>query len=186
VGKGHSSLPRLVGCPMCGHFFDPVENEACGSCPAHGGCSLICCPVCGYSSVDPARSRLVGLGSRLRTRCRARFRGHRGKGAMTLADAPRGTRVRINELAGLSSERRHQLQAYGLTPGGIVEIVQQSPVTVVKVDHLDLAFESVIARGIRVEPVARESGDGRMKNGKEIFDPSRVRQRHRGRRAWHR
>lgn len=77
---------------------------------------------------------------------------------MTLADVPPGSRARIDTLDGLSASRCHQLQAYGLAPGRWVKVVQQSPVTVVRIEHLDLAFESDIARGIRVEAAAPSSG----------------------------
>jgi Fe2+ transport system protein FeoA len=63
--------------------------------------------------------------------------------------------VRIEALDGLSEGRCHQMQAYGLAPGRSVKVVQQSPVTVVRVEHLDLAFESDIARGIHVEAAPR-------------------------------
>jgi Fe2+ transport system protein FeoA len=76
---------------------------------------------------------------------------------MTLADVPPGSRARIDVLDGLSASRCHQLQAYGLAPGRWVKVVQQSPVTVIRVEHLDLAFESDIARGIRVEVAATDS-----------------------------
>jgi Fe2+ transport system protein FeoA len=70
---------------------------------------------------------------------------------------PPGSRVRIEALDGLSTGRCHQMQAYGLAPGRWVKVVQQSPVTVVRVEHLDLAFESAIAHGIRVETTAIDS-----------------------------
>jgi hypothetical protein len=44
---------------MCGTLFDPGEHAACQSCPLVKGCNLVCCPVCGYETVDPERSRLV-------------------------------------------------------------------------------------------------------------------------------
>lgn len=46
-------------CPVCGHRFDPVVHGACCACPLHQGCNLLCCPDCGYQTVDPTRSRLA-------------------------------------------------------------------------------------------------------------------------------
>jgi hypothetical protein len=134
---------------MCGSRFDTDQMRACETCPMHKGCALVCCPECGYSTIDPRRSQLVGAGSGLVRRLRRRHRGGRN-GPLTLADVPAGSRVRVEELSGLPLESRHQLQAYGLAPGRLVEIVQQLPVTVVRVDQLDLAFEAAIARGVRV------------------------------------
>jgi len=152
------SQPEPMTCEMCGYRFDPAQNVACGSCPMHRGCALVCCPACGYSSVDPRRSRLVGLGSWIAARLRLPKRTIRPQtGALTLADVPPGSRVRIEALDGLSTGRCHQMQAYGLAPGRWVKVVQQSPVTVVRVEHLDLAFESAIAHGIRVETTAIDS-----------------------------
>lgn len=64
------------------------------------------------------------------------------------------------------------MQAYGVAPGRWVKVVQQSPVTVVRVEHLDLAFELDIARGIRVEAAATES-DTREKTAKRPADASK-------------
>jgi Fe2+ transport system protein FeoA len=144
-----------VTCPMCGTLFDPAQLSSCDSCPMLKGCASVCCPECGYSTVDPARSRLIGLGSRLARLLRpSRARRRAGDGGLTLADVPAGAVALVEELDGLPPESRHQLQAYGLAPGCSVRIVQQSPVTVVRVEHLDLAFEPEIARGVRVRKEA--------------------------------
>jgi Fe2+ transport system protein FeoA len=50
---------------------------------------------------------------------------------------------------------RERLQAYGLVPGREVEVIQHAPVTVVRVEHVDLAFEAGIARGIVVSAEIR-------------------------------
>lgn len=150
--------PEYVTCAMCGSRFEPAQLvSSCEACPMHKGCVLVCCPDCGYSTVDPRRSQVVGLGFRLRQRRRGRRRGggrgRRGHGfdsGLTLADVPAGVRVRIGDLNGLPLESCRQLQAYGLAPGRSVEVVQQSPVTVVRIEHLDLAFEAEIARAVSV------------------------------------
>jgi len=46
-------------CPMCGHCFDPAAHGACRACPLRQGCQVLCCPDCGYQTLDPARSRLA-------------------------------------------------------------------------------------------------------------------------------
>lgn len=56
---------QLLTCPMCGGTFDPQANPACPSCPINSACSLACCPHCGYETVDPQRSQMVGLLRRL-------------------------------------------------------------------------------------------------------------------------
>ncbi len=150
-----SSAKHELSCPMCGHRFDPSEQVSCDGCPFNSNCMLTCCPACGYESPDPERSTLVGLGSRIRSFVRS---GSRRRGAaepeiddhtVALSDVPPGSTVTVERLDDLSDSRREQLQAYGLSPGRKVDVVQQSPVTVIRVEHIDLAFEHSIARGIR-------------------------------------
>ena len=39
----------LEHCPLCGNDFD-AEGQGCRpSCPMSKGCSVVCCPSCGYS-----------------------------------------------------------------------------------------------------------------------------------------
>jgi hypothetical protein len=51
----------MVTCPLCAYEFDPQDLNCTGHCPlaAVQGCSLICCPNCGYEMVDVEKSRLV-------------------------------------------------------------------------------------------------------------------------------
>lgn len=55
---------QLLTCTMCGHRFDPVEHSACQSCPLQKGCMLVCCPKCGYETVDVEQSALARLAAR--------------------------------------------------------------------------------------------------------------------------
>jgi hypothetical protein len=48
---------KLFSCPLCGYRFDPQEHLTCGSCPLHKDCSMVCCPACGYSTVDVSQSK---------------------------------------------------------------------------------------------------------------------------------
>ena len=139
----------LVSCPMCAHRYDPAAGASCDSCPMHSGCALTCCPACGYSTVDPGRSALVGLGRRLARRLGL---GRPDRAASTLAEIQPGRRAQVAALDDLPLARREQLAAYGLSAGRWVDVVQQSPVTVVRVEHIDLAFEADIARRVRVAP----------------------------------
>lgn len=70
---------------------------------------------------------------------------------MTLAEARRGTRVCIAGIGGaIPAARREHLQAYGLAAGQLVRIIQQSPVTVVQMEHTELALDAELARAIDV------------------------------------
>lgn len=69
-----------------------------------------------------------------------------------LRDLPPGTVVRVLEFDASIWSWRERLIAYGLSPGREVEVVQHAPVTVVRVERTELAFEPRIARGILVAP----------------------------------
>jgi hypothetical protein len=55
-------------CPFCGYRFDPNESNACRSCPLQRDCQLVCCPNCGYETIDVQRSKLVNFFTRLISR----------------------------------------------------------------------------------------------------------------------
>ena len=69
----------------------------------------------------------------------------------TLADVPPGCQARVaGFLPGLSAERRSHLLSYGLVPGYWLRLVQHSPVTIVQVEHLELALERDLACKVQV------------------------------------
>lgn len=69
-----------------------------------------------------------------------------------LCDAPSDTVVTFSGFGpGLSPERRAHLQAYGLITGRCVRVVQHHPVTVVLVDHCELALEGDLARLVEID-----------------------------------
>lgn len=69
-----------------------------------------------------------------------------------LSEAPPGCRVCMAGFAPEGVCWRERLQAYGIAPGRDLDVIQQSPVTVVRVDHVELAFERVVAQDIIVSP----------------------------------
>ncbi len=73
---------------------------------------------------------------------------------LTLADVPPGQQAEIESfLAGLSDERQAHLRAYGLAPGHRVQVKQHQPVTVVQVDHTELAIENELARQVGIKQI---------------------------------
>ena len=140
-----------VVCPACAYAFAfdaaAAAESLCATCPIGKGCTLACCPNCGWSTPDPARSltgRLAGLLARSRE---APVDGR------TLADARPGSRVRIEGLDALPARRRDQLFAYGVAPGRLVEVLQADAVTVVRIENVELALEASLSRAIAVVPV---------------------------------
>jgi Fe2+ transport system protein FeoA len=71
---------------------------------------------------------------------------------MTLADVPPGSHAKVVRFeADFPPDRRAYLQSYGLVMDYWVQVVQHSPITIVRLDHLELALESELAGGIIVQ-----------------------------------
>jgi Fe2+ transport system protein FeoA len=101
--------------------------------------------------VNPERSALARLAARW-----IRGRRHVADHAVAdvLTDVRPGREVRLTGFAQvMPRERWAHLQAYGLTPGCSVRVVQHTPITVVQIGHLELALEADLARQIQVEAV---------------------------------
>ena len=151
---------KEITCSMCGHSFIPAARGACQACPMNNGCSLVCCPKCGYENVDVQQSSLARLAGRLLRRAShsphpgplPRGEGEHASPALhRLSEVPPGRRTRVVDfLPGLPADRRAQLQAYGLAPGYYIQVVQHSPVTIIQVDHTELALETSLARQVQV------------------------------------
>ena len=118
----------------------------------HKGCNLVCCPACGYQMVDVRRT-LVGrlAGSVFHKRHRPHQQNRYG---LTLSDVPPGWRAKVVGFRnGIPPARCAHLQAYGLVPDNWVWVVQHSPVTVIQVDHTELALEKSLASEIEVQHI---------------------------------
>jgi hypothetical protein len=139
-----------IQCSMCGQRYDPEQHLACQACPMNSGCNLVCCPACGYQTVDPGRSKIVRL-ARFFSKRRSRS-GFTHRGRMCLADVPPGCKAEVVGFsAGFPPDRRAYLQAYGLVVNYWVQVLQHNPVTIVRLDHIELALENDLARGIIVQ-----------------------------------
>ena len=153
---------QLLTCPMSGHRFDPAAHSSCGSCPLQRGCDMVCCPACGYNTVDVGGSRLARLAEALlamgKTKGARRMRRRRrGEVGLTLADVPPGWMAKVAGFAeGFPANRRAQLLAYGLVPDYWVRVMQHSPVTVIQVEHTELALERELAGAVQVQMIQRE------------------------------
>lgn len=151
-------MTAVFTCPLCGHGFDPAAHLACQTCPLHSGCRLVCCPHCGHTTVDQAQSRLARWVASWFERSGApatrQEAATEGGPACALADLPLGSRARIGDVGGLPAAQREQLRGYGVLPGCVLRVTQQSPATVVQIEHTELAIEPEIARAIQVEQLA--------------------------------
>jgi Fe2+ transport system protein FeoA len=101
---------------------------------------------------------------RLRKRHGGRIgHGRRGKHCLpqtppgqyaTLADVPAGCKAKVLGFTQyLPPERLSHFQAFGLVPGQKVRVLQHSPVTVVQIEHTELALERDLAREIQITEI---------------------------------
>ncbi|MBN1147764.1 MAG: ferrous iron transport protein A [Anaerolineales bacterium] len=74
------------------------------------------------------------------------------QGRLTLADIPPGRRMRVKGFSAcLPAERQAHLQAYGLIVGHFIRVLQHAPITVIQIEHTELALEGGLARLVEVE-----------------------------------
>ena len=74
------------------------------------------------------------------------------EGRLTLADIPAGRCMRVRGFsARLPAERQAHLQAYGLIAVHCVKVLQHTPITVIQIEHTELALEGDLARLVEVE-----------------------------------
>lgn len=140
-----------IQCPMCGHRYASQDHLGCKSCPVNKECTLVCCPACGYQTVNARKSRFARFVQSLLPNKTEPDLAEPDREGITLAEVPAGCMARIQEFCeGLPPDRLAYLQAYGLVPDYWVQVLQHSPVTIVRLDHLELALENDIARNIKV------------------------------------
>ncbi len=69
-----------------------------------------------------------------------------------LTDIDTNSTARITGFApSLSANRKAHLQAYGIIPGNTLRVQQKRPVTIVQVEHTEIALEAELAAAIYVE-----------------------------------
>ena len=149
-------VSEYVSCPLCGFEFSRADTLCGHGCPLGSMCHLICCPSCGYEFPErpTGGSWLKKVFGREEEKVTSLPEGV--VAASTLAAGDRATLVCM----GLSTgTRERSLTVYGLVPGAEVEIVQQSPACVIRIDQTELALDREIADEILVEPeIAGSSG----------------------------
>ncbi|MEZ5611293.1 MAG: ferrous iron transport protein A [Rhodocyclaceae bacterium] len=77
---------------------------------------------------------------------------------LRLIGVPVGSKIRLAEFdPALDPLQREQLLAYGLSVGHPLEVLQQSPLTVVLCDHVEIALEHAVASDLWVEKLPRHA-----------------------------
>ncbi|HET9493338.1 MAG TPA: ferrous iron transport protein A [Chloroflexia bacterium] len=136
-------------CAMCGYEFEQTDLTCHAACPLGAACSVVCCPRCGYSTVDPRRtslaSRVMGLFNR-----RSEAVAPQPEGAVPLLDLPAGACGHVADVEG-DPARLVQLSQYGLLPGTPITLARKRPVPIVRIGHTDLALDRSVAAHVYVD-----------------------------------
>lgn len=152
-----------IVCPLCATAFDSDERAACSACPLGKGCNLVCCPNCGTTMVDPRDSKVAGWMMKRIHKGRGGHRDRQPAGSrravssvelhspIPLTDAPIETELVVSEMQGLPPRRQRHLRSYGLAPGCRIRALSHNPLTVILIDHTELALENVLAQAILVQ-----------------------------------
>lgn len=135
-------------CSMCGYEFS-ADNLAChASCPLAKGCSVICCPNCGYTTVDSRNSRIVRLFQDLAKKLPGQHASEPqsvSPQGMPLVRLKEDQEARVVGVAGERPELLAQLSQYGIVPGTPVRLRQKRPVPIVQIGHTELALDADVA-----------------------------------------
>jgi Fe2+ transport system protein FeoA len=111
---------------------------------------VICCPHCGYSTVDPSRAKITRHLLNFLERKNRYPAPPNHSGTVRLLDLKPGQGGHVHDMGAESSTLAH-LSYYGLLPGTPVSLVQRRPVPIVKVGQTDLALELSVAADILVD-----------------------------------
>ncbi len=139
-------------CALCGFRYEP-GGVACAErgCPwAVGHCQILDCPRCGYAVPDERASRLARWVRKWTT-----GRAPPALPEATLAELRPGD---VGVIEGLEGDAAlvARLTAQGLVPGVSLRLAQRIPSYVIELGETTLAFEWLVARGIRVRrPLCR-------------------------------
>lgn len=83
---------------------------------------------------------------------------HHRSAPTTLRSARPGAPVRIAGFAeGTAGDLRERLLAFGLIPGQTLRVLAQKPLTVIQIEHTELALEDVLAACVEIASPAGKS-----------------------------
>ena len=147
-------------CTLCGSEFDATAVACHAKCAMGSGCNLVCCPNCGFQTVDETKSRLAGLLRRLwpSDRGTAGHSWRRGPNTpnraleVPLTHIPVRTEVEVQRLTNMPASRQTRLSTFGVVPGSQVEVLQRHPSPTIRVGETELALSAEILDQIWVRP----------------------------------
>jgi ferrous iron transport protein A len=137
-------------CPLCGFRFDRSDERCHVNCPLAANCSIICCPQCGYQTVDESRSFVGRMGRWMGRRRRHR---HGAPGAIPISRAEPGEDLEIVEIRPGRARRLERLSALGIVPTAVIRLRQRHPAPVLEVGLTQVAIDAEIAQQIYVRRI---------------------------------
>ncbi len=136
-------------CAMCGYEFDATGLACHASCPLSPNCAVVCCPRCGYSTVNPQRSTFLGWVQRILGRQETPAEA-REDGAIPLLQLRPGQEAEVVSVGESHPEQTLHLSHFGLLPGMTLRLRQTKPVPIVRIAETDLALDAAVAAEIFV------------------------------------
>lgn len=138
---------RWISCPMCGFEFERTDTRCEHGCPLGAYCNLVSCPNCDYEFPDRPQ-RTSWLWRLLR---RKEPDPPLPEGIMPASQMLPGTTAEVVCLGAGQLDGSGALSVYGLEPGAEIELIQQRPSCVIRIDETELAMDREIAEGILVK-----------------------------------
>jgi len=136
-------------CPLCGFRYDRSDERCHVGRPLSANCSIICCPNCGYQTVDESRGFVGRLSGWMRRRSRHR---HAAAGAIPISRAEPGEEFEVVEIRPGRARRLERLSALGIVPTAVIRLRQRHPEPVLEVGLTQVAIDADIAQQIYVRP----------------------------------
>jgi Fe2+ transport system protein FeoA len=152
-------------CPLCQHRFNIDELRCPHGCPIASHCDVVCCPNCGYESVDSTRMerrlralkdlwrRLTGRGGGPAAGTAVRQGGDRPSPGVLLSRLRPGDLCEILMIRKGAGERLDRLGTYGVVAGSTIRLKQKRPAYVIQIGQTDLALDEDLARAILVRRI---------------------------------
>jgi Fe2+ transport system protein FeoA len=134
-------------CTLCGFRYDRSDERCHVNCPLAANCQIICCPRCGYQTVDESQGLVGRLVRWLRGRKR---RPDVAAGTIPISQATPGTEFEVVEIRPGHPRRLERLSALGIVPTAIIRLRQRHPAPVLEVGLTQVAVDAEIARQIYV------------------------------------
>ena len=133
-------------CPLCGHEYDEHAAACHATCPMNQSCTLLCCPQCGYQTVDESKTAAGWLRRLWKGRSRVRLQAVGA--ARRLSDLEPGQSGQVVTIATQQAARLDRLSALGVVPGSRVTLRQRTPAFILCVGETELCVDESIAQEI--------------------------------------